>query len=62
MVYPFQYFKVQIVLKQQPDIDIPAELLSVVRAVLERCFERERMKEEWAEARKLQELKESCHD
>lgn len=56
LVYMFRYVKMRLYLILHPNVDIPPVLNEVVHATLERTFERERMKEEWAEVRKLQEI------
>lgn len=52
LIFPFRYLKAQIMLKLQPEIEVPPELPALINATLNRAFERERMKEEWMEIRK----------
>lgn len=51
LMFPFRYLKAQVMLKLQPEIEVPPELPALINATLNRAFERERMKEEWAEIR-----------
>lgn len=50
-LYLYRYIKLQIHLKQHPDIEIPPSWPVWVKATLDRSMERERMKEEWSEVR-----------
>lgn len=61
-LYLFRYIKVKIKLKKNPETVIPPEYSQWFTETVERIMERERIKEEWADVRKAQELKEACRE
>lgn len=62
LLYLFRFIKVQILLKKHPKTVVPPDYAQWFQETVGRIMERERIKEEWVDVRKAQELKEICRE